>query len=389
VLHLVVPATSTGLLVERPGAFVARTLAAYAVLWSVLLGGAWLLRRLTRHPVWARRVVRWPLVGPPLRLAAQLRFLRALAALYGAGIRIDEALSEASAAVGPAPPTPEFSQAAAVARAGESIERALAVLLTLDPVARMELATASQSGSLEEALERVVLRLQESWEASLQRTARVTAGGLYVVAVIAAATAIISFWSGYFAQLTNRAAGDGGRSTLARDAEELTEPRALRRRRVVEQPPLLRGRELARDVAEDLALLLLAEVEEAARPAGRKRCSLLIQSRPASSMSPVRASSTSAANSGSPRSDVRSPSSFSHSVVGEAAADRLAQVVERLALAVLDRADAGEVVVRVLALPRAGEALDQVAVALLGRRVVVELLVVVPDVEESSRRNSA
>src|SRR5262245_56601767 len=112
-LHVVVPLTSTALLITHPLQFVMRTLVALAVLWGTFLLLYLVFRKLVRDPVLVRRVARWPLIGPILQRSAQLRFLRALASLYGSGVRIDEALSEASAAVGAAPPTVEYSQAAA------------------------------------------------------------------------------------------------------------------------------------------------------------------------------------------------------------------------------------------------------------------------------------
>jgi|RhiMethySRZTD1v2_1073278.scaffolds.fasta_scaffold474854_1 type II secretory pathway component PulF len=201
-MHLVVPAASTSLLIEEPGRFVMRTLVALAVLWGSFLVLFFVLRRLIRDPVQVRRVARWPLIGRILRVSAQLRFLRALAGLYGAGVRIDEALTEASAAVGAAPPTAEYTQAAAIARSGESIDRAMSVLLGLDPLDRMELVTAATAGNLEAALDRVVLRTEMAWEASLHRAARIASTILYVTAFVAVVVAVFSFYAGYFAQLS-------------------------------------------------------------------------------------------------------------------------------------------------------------------------------------------
>src|SRR5262245_57686075 len=94
-LHVIVPLSSTTILLTKPGEYAARVVAATAILWGVILAGAWLHRRGSRSPAYMRLVVKLPLIGPVVRHGAFVHFFRSLVELYGAGVRFTEAVGAA------------------------------------------------------------------------------------------------------------------------------------------------------------------------------------------------------------------------------------------------------------------------------------------------------
>jgi type II secretory pathway component PulF len=200
-LHATVPAATTPTLLQHPGRFFATIFAATALLWMLLLLGAFAWRSITTSPTGARRLDRVPLLGAPRRLAARARWLRLVATLHGVGINPIEALATASHSLGEAPPSGEYAAAATRIRAGGSFEDALSELRGLGLEERAELTSAAAVGDLERALRRVAERVTEQWQAATRMVARIASATVYGIAVVVVAVTVISTYAHYLDQM--------------------------------------------------------------------------------------------------------------------------------------------------------------------------------------------
>jgi type II secretory pathway component PulF len=200
-MHVVVPAASTSILLTRPAAFAARVVGATAILWGTVLVGAWLHRRGSRSTAYMRGLVALPLIGPVVRYGTFVRYFRALVGLYGSGVHFTEALDAARSVVGEAPPFDDFAKAAAAARAGAPMEAAFATMTALDPGLRAMLETAATTGNLEEQLRRTIVELEERWRQGARRFVATTSYVLYVVVAVAVAWTVIDFYAGMYSGL--------------------------------------------------------------------------------------------------------------------------------------------------------------------------------------------
>lgn len=202
VLHLVPPALSTSLLVTDPSAFVVRVLSAWMALWvlaAVLFG---LHRHFRTRLPYLQFLARIPLIGAPLRTRSLLQFSRTLGWQYGAGVDFAAAAADAAETTGLLLRA-EFLRTAQRARQGDSMAEALSELKSLDPLLRSELTTAAEVGDLERALERTVRTLGSRETAQLQLLARTAARGLYLLAMLSVAGAVLYFYSERLSVLGN------------------------------------------------------------------------------------------------------------------------------------------------------------------------------------------
>lgn len=203
-LHLVPIAATASLWLKAPGMAAGTILAAYGALWGLLLAGHAAATAALRSPRWVARLAALPLLGPPVRLGARMRFFRLVATLDGAGVLRQEALALAAAALGAGAASGGYSAWSERVRAGEPTEAALEAMHDLDPIERSELASAALVGEFERAARRVAARATEGRERALKRLARVAASTLYAGAVVTVAVVLVRFYSGYLAQLTRR-----------------------------------------------------------------------------------------------------------------------------------------------------------------------------------------
>ena len=204
VLHLIAPFTSTGWLLKDPTVFAQRTFGAWAAIWAITAVMVFTIRNLRRSAAGTRRLCGLPIVGRVVRLETNLRFLRTIAVLYGAGVRIDLAFAQAITAHGDVVPFDDHRHAADLLRRGEPIDQAVQALTSLDPGDRTRLVTAGAIGTLERALDETVGHLERDLDAAMQRMAAVTGWCLYALAIVIATAAILDFYAGYFAQFESR-----------------------------------------------------------------------------------------------------------------------------------------------------------------------------------------
>lgn len=202
-LHVLVPLTSTPLLLTKPGLFATRVVAAWAILWAMILGGAWFHRRGTRSPRYMHALQGLPLIGPAVRHGAFVRFFRSLVELYGSGVQFTEAIGAARSVLGDAPPLEDFSRAAAAARGGATMEGVFATLTSLDPLLRSLLQTSATTGDLENGLRKVIRDLEERWRDAMQRFLSVTSRLLYFAVATVVAWSVISHYSGYYSGIAS------------------------------------------------------------------------------------------------------------------------------------------------------------------------------------------
>ena len=200
ILHLVVPCTSTSLLLSAPGEFFSRTLIAFAALWGILIGTAVVVQTLLRLPRTHAWIFESRLAGAWLRDSENARFLRALALLHGAGVPMLGAFDDAIAAAAAPTPAADHLRARSLLAGGAPLDQAVRALDSLPPMDRSALATAATIGSLEAALTEGAQRCEERAQALASRAATATAALLFLLAAAAAGAALLHFWSGYFAQ---------------------------------------------------------------------------------------------------------------------------------------------------------------------------------------------
>jgi type II secretory pathway component PulF len=202
-LHAIAPATSAQFLLAKPAVFMRRVLVATATIWLVGVGALLLHRKWMKSKGYVRALASLPLVGSILRCGAFVRFFRALADLYASGVNIQEALDSARDAAGPAPPVDDFARAAAAARGGASMAAAFESMTSLDPPLRALLATAAQTGDLDDALRRAIGDLEERWRTQTDRLVVVSTSALYAGVVVAVGWTIVSFYADLYSGLSN------------------------------------------------------------------------------------------------------------------------------------------------------------------------------------------
>jgi type II secretory pathway component PulF len=204
VLHLVAPAANFGSLVTAPARFLGVVLTATAVIWALLLGGAWLFRLLERSPRGARWLAVVPMVGAPLVLSARARWLRLVATLHGAGTKAIEMFGIAADALGPAAPSAEYAAVAARARAGATLDEALAELTGPSPEELAPLRSAATVGEFEHAARHLAEVTTTRWRDASRRLALFCGGLIYAIAVLAVMWTVVRFYTGYFGALLGK-----------------------------------------------------------------------------------------------------------------------------------------------------------------------------------------
>lgn len=199
VLHLIPPATSTGLLIQRPGSFFLWVLLCYVIFWSVIAGLALLHRRLRSHDSYALNLRRLPLLGRLLRRLDQQGLCRVLVWLYSAGIPFASALRQAVESLPYAPS--DWQRAADLAGSGTTMAEVFEGMTSLEPLLRSELVTASEIGDLEASLGTAVARIQRDVASDFAQLARRIGGLIYLLAVASVAASALRFYTRYLGAL--------------------------------------------------------------------------------------------------------------------------------------------------------------------------------------------
>ena len=144
---------------------------------------------------------RYPVLGSLLIDVHELPYLESLHALYGAGVPIVEAHKRALESVHSQGLRERLKNTQQLMEAGATLREALKQSSGLTEETRSLLATGEDSGQLEEALQRALVRRQDVAEQKLVTASLRVGQTAYALGVIAAVIVIFKFYSGYFALL--------------------------------------------------------------------------------------------------------------------------------------------------------------------------------------------
>ena len=144
---------------------------------------------------------RYPIIGPLLDEIRELPYLESLHSLYGAGIPIVDAHRKAIATVRMHGLQERLIMAQKLLEDGAPLREALQTSTSLCPETRSLLATGEESGQLEDALKRALIRRQEIASRKLNLAAQRLGQAAYMLAVAGAIIIIFQFYSGYIAML--------------------------------------------------------------------------------------------------------------------------------------------------------------------------------------------
>jgi type II secretory pathway component PulF len=181
--------------------YVWRMLPGWILLDGGVAAGIWLHRRSSGRPGYVAALRRIPVVGRAWVDAGLARYLRALAALYGAGTPLREGTRLAAlAAAEPTLAVPLEDIARGVER-GEPLAAQLARSARFPEEVRRSLEIGEESGTLGEKLERAALFLEERADRAQDLAVRLVAKTAYVVAALGVTLVVVSFYSRLYTQI--------------------------------------------------------------------------------------------------------------------------------------------------------------------------------------------
>ena len=146
-----------------------------------------------------------PNIGGTVRMIAMARFCRALASLYAAGVALPRALALSAAAGGNAYLGRKVLRAVPAIESGQGITQALSATNAFPPMVISMIGTGETTGSLDETMDKVAEYYEQESVVRLHQTS-VTLGVVVTILVgIQVGAGVISFYSGYFTNLTSGA----------------------------------------------------------------------------------------------------------------------------------------------------------------------------------------
>ena len=142
-----------------------------------------------------------PVTGSICRYLATARFVRMLEALYVAGVDYPQSVKLAAESCGNSSMKRKFESAIPLLLDGTGFGDAMAATRAFDAIHMGMLATADQSGRLDEMLPKVAQNCEESAEARIAALSTAIPILLYVAVAVLAASIVVKFWLNYFQQL--------------------------------------------------------------------------------------------------------------------------------------------------------------------------------------------
>ncbi|NUL81728.1 MAG: type II secretion system F family protein [Armatimonadetes bacterium] len=188
-----------------PGEFAIQMAMTFLKIFGVLFA-VWAAWRIATQSMTIRRaidaiLISLPWIGKTLRQICLARFGRALGALYAAGVPITHAIRISAEASGNEYLAASISPVATKLESGAGIAESIAATGVFPPMVIDMVATGEQTGSLDSMVNKVA----EFYEAESEVGSHQAATILGIVALLAAAIyvgyIVISFYSGYFAQI--------------------------------------------------------------------------------------------------------------------------------------------------------------------------------------------
>lgn len=145
-----------------------------AIILPALLAGAWFWRRAQAvaeaRQRWDRRRLRLPLIGPPARTLANLRFARTMALLLDGGVSLVEALPLAGEATGNRWIAALVAEQTEAIRHGRNLAEALRQIPPLAGTLPGWIQAGEASGKLSSLLEHAADRFQQQWDRVIARS---------------------------------------------------------------------------------------------------------------------------------------------------------------------------------------------------------------------------
>ena len=148
----------------------------------------------------AQLVPRIPLIGPIIKVMAQMRFVMVLGALWQAGVSPMEALESAAAATGNAQLKRRVAENLQRLGQGELLSSIIGPTGYLPPEAMHLLFTGEQSGTISESLRQVADYLQVDLRGRVATMPSRLQLLMYAIIVPLVFFFLLSFYSGYFSQ---------------------------------------------------------------------------------------------------------------------------------------------------------------------------------------------
>src|SRR5262245_18888213 len=181
---------------SRNGSFFGSALPSFAAFWGglfLLISGHVALSRSARY---SQAIASLPVVGRVVRAGALGRFLRAFAALHGAGVSYEECLRLAAEASADGAVGADAARAAHHLAGGAPLAFALTQMATIPVDDRGLLLAGEQSGELEAAANRAAALEESRFDVVLKRATALLPGCLVVLIGIAVGWYAISFYAG-------------------------------------------------------------------------------------------------------------------------------------------------------------------------------------------------
>lgn len=143
------------------------------------------------------RALALPFVGPLVRDLAELPYLEVLRSLYGAGVPMRQAHTQAVAASPRSPLRERLRLADEHVQQGRPVHEALATTLAVDGETLSLVRSGEQSGTLEDALGRAVRRRRDTALRTSTALAKGIAAAAYALGVITALAVVATFYASY------------------------------------------------------------------------------------------------------------------------------------------------------------------------------------------------
>jgi len=139
-----------------------------------------------------------PVFGPVFRRLSLARFSRALAALYGSGVSLPQAVALSADLTGNAALREPLKQAVPQLEAGKGVAEVLAAVPHMDDMALSMLRTGEQTGNIDAMMNRVAEHFEEASSSSIRRMSTLIVPLATIIAGIMVLFIAIGAYTGYF-----------------------------------------------------------------------------------------------------------------------------------------------------------------------------------------------
>ncbi|MCX8053164.1 MAG: type II secretion system F family protein [Armatimonadetes bacterium] len=158
--------------------------------------------------LWDAIKVQPPFIGATARKVAMSRFCRALAALYAAGLSLNETVSAAAEACANLYMGQSIRRALPAIQSGRPLTESLARTRVITPMVLDMLATGEKTGNMDAVLNKVSEYMEEETDATIHKLGILLFVGAILIAALVVGMMVVKFYGGYFGTVIG--AGKGG-----------------------------------------------------------------------------------------------------------------------------------------------------------------------------------